>query len=304
MKKVIFLFSIISLLMVALACNLPITTKTEVTALPPDKTVTDTPGSPEVPTDEPPAQEPTAEDPLTDEPFVCNEHMTLGSAFGVEFCTPTAIASGFTQAMIPEKLPDLNNAPWDFNPDTIEIVLTDYPIDNLYHDPMILIYPIDDFIALGENIEGIVTNLETLLADQPPNPDTIPFLPIYNAAQMMQGNVSYLDFRNGSGVRFITQYGQAAAPISNDCATYSFMGLTDNGQYFVSATFPINHELFYPDVLTEPAEGWEIFSENFMGYINNMESELAMQQPESFIPNLQLLDEMMSSFLIPVDTLP
>jgi hypothetical protein len=293
-KEKVFL-AVITLLSAALACNLPNTTKKEITPLPATETITETSSL---------IMEPT-ENLITEEPpFTCSKYMTPGSAFGVEFCFPTAIASGFSQAIIPEKPSNLDAAPWDFNPDTIEVVLTDYPVDNLYYAPTVLIYPVEDYKALGENIETIVINLETLLADQPPNPDAVPFLPIANAAQMMQAKVSYLDFRNGSGVRFITQYGQGAAPISNDSAVYSYMGITDNGQYLISVTFPITHDLFYPDVLTEPEEGWMSFAENFTSYINNMETALSIQPPESFTPNIQLLDEMMASFLIPTAAIP
>lgn len=287
-------------LLVVLACNLP--TRTSV----PKANLTDVDLGLSTQTEEPTVQHLTAESPTETEepPFACSEYMSPGSAFGVEFCFPIAIASGFSHTLLSEKLPSFDAAPWDFNPETIEVTLVNYPVDNMYHDPKILIYPINDFIALGENIEAIINDLEMLLIDQPPNPETIPFLPIYNAAQMMQAYVGYLDFRNGSGVRFITQYGQAAAPISNDSAIYSFMGLTNDGQYFLSATFPINHELFYPDGLTEPAEGWETFSENFMGYITNMESELAAQPPESFTPDIRLLDEMLASIFIPPDAIP
>ncbi len=299
MKKATPFFIASIILMTVLACNLP--TRMPIPTADDTDVDMDTPGktsqlTEEQLTDEPPT---ATEEP----PYACSEHMAPGSAFGIEFCYPITITSGFIQSMLPEKLPSFDAAPWDFNPDTIEITLVNYPVDNMYHDPTILIYPINDFIALGENIEAIVNDLKTLLADQPDSPDTIPFLPIYNAAQMMQAYVGYLDFRNGSGVRFITQYGQAAAPVNNDSAIYSYMGLTNDGQYFVSATFPINHELFYPDGLTEPAEGWEIFSENFMGYIENMESELAMQSPESFTPDIGLLDEMMASLLIPADAI-
>jgi hypothetical protein len=62
--------------------------------------------------------------------------------------------------------------------------------------------------------------------------------------------------------------------------------------------------LFYPDVLTEPEEGWMSFAENFTSYINNMETALSIQPPESFTPNIQLLDEMMASFLIPTAAIP
>ena len=283
-----------------LACDLPSGSETQTSV--PDETEITTETQP--PVEETITEEAITEDTPTEEPFTCETGMTSGLAFTVEFCYPNSVASGFTQTLIPEKTLTLEAMPWEFNPDTIEIILTDYPIENRYHEPVILIYPIDDFIALGENIETIVTNLEILLTDQPPNPNVIPFLPTYNAAQTMQAKVSYFDFRSGSGVRFITMYSQAAVPISNDAAIYSYMGITHDGQYFISATFPVTHDLFYPDVLTEPEEGWQTFAANFETYITTMETDLSLESDDSFTPALSHFDSMMASFYIPPDAIP
>jgi hypothetical protein len=69
-------------------------------------------------------------------------------------------------------------------------------------------------------------------------------------------------------VRFITQYSQAALPVSNDSAFYAFIGITDDGAYLVSATLPVTHPLFVADGMTEPAEGWAAFVENYEAYID------------------------------------
>jgi len=193
---------------------------------------------------------------------------------------------------------------WGVNPDYIEITLTGYPVANEYHDPIIRIYPVDDFVTLEPQIETMVNELQALLASGATNPSSIPFVPIFNAAQMMQAQVTYLSFRNGTGVRFITQYSQAAMPISNDSAFYAFIGLTEDGLYLISATMPINHPAFYPDMMTEPPEGWAAFSENFTTYLNTMEADLLTQPPEAFIPPLSPLDAMMASFSIPSESIP
>ncbi len=305
MKRLKYIFAIIALLAAILACNLPTESAPETAAPDETDTVAETEAiTEEISTEEPAVEDATTKEPATEEPFTCEAGLMSGLAFSVEFCYPIAVASGFTYIMIPEMLPTPDGMPWEFNPDTIEITLSDYPIENMYHGPTVLIYPVDDFIALGSNIETIVTNLEILLADQPANPNVIPFLPTYNAAQMMQAKVSYLDFRNGSGVRFITQYSQAAVPVSNDAAIYSYMGITDDGDYFIAATFPITHDLFYPDILTEPMEGWETFAANFEDYINTMEADLALEADDSFTPALSHFDSMMASFYIPLDAIP
>ena len=41
-------------------------------------------------------------------------------------------------------------------------------------------------------------------------PDALPFFTNWNAAQMMATQVEYIDFQNGSGVRYLTRYGQGS----------------------------------------------------------------------------------------------
>jgi hypothetical protein len=306
MKSRLYLFALIVVLLAALACSLP-WDPTEETSLPADnQVITATVPEPVANTDvvepEAPTEQPT--EAPTPKPFACGLGMVSAAAFSVEFCYPGQYSNGFSQAVIAENPPDGEMPIWGVNPDTIEITLSGYPIENEYHDPIIRIYPVDDFVALEPRIQTLVSELQSLLASGATNPPSIPFVPIFNAAQMMQAQVTHLNFRNGKGVRFITQYSQAAIPISNDNAFYAFIGLTDDGAYLISATMPINHPLFYDDMYTEPAEGWATFSENFESYVSNMETELLTQLPDSFFPVLLPLDDMMTSFLIPPDAIP
>jgi hypothetical protein len=301
MKRVSVFLAIFALMAAALACSLPGQSTPEVPATTEAVTETAVVTETEIAT-EAPTEAVTEES--TNSPYACAPGMIQGMAFTVEFCYPGAYATGFNQSMIAEVAPDPNMAPWDFNPTTIEISLVGYPVPNEYHTPTVHIYPVADYIALEPNIQITINDLQTLLTNQDPNPSSVPFLPIYNAAQMMQAKVSYLQFRNGTGVRFITQYGQAALPINNVSAIYAFMGLTSDGQYLISATFPVTHPDFAADNMTEPAEGWATFSENYETYINDMEAYLAGQSDNTFTPDLTQLDEMMSSFLVPVDAIP
>jgi len=259
------------------------------------------------PESDPPSETPQAETPTeqpTEEPFVCGLKMVATSAFSVEFCYPGQYSNGYIQARVVEN-PPVDDLPiWGVHPDMIEITLTGYPVDNQYHDPIVRIYPVADFVALEPRIQTLVDDLGALLASGATDPASIPFVPIFNASQMMGAQVTHFDFRNGKGVRFITQYSQAAVPISNDSAFYAFIGLTDDGAYLISATLPVTHPLFDEDGMTEPEQGWEAFAENFETYLDNMETELTTQPPDAFFPHLSSLDQMMASFLIPPDAIP
>lgn len=44
---------------------------------------------------------------------------------------------------------------------------------------------------------------------------------------------------DGGGIRYLTQFGQAAGLITNPELFYTFQGLTDDGAYYVAAVFPV-----------------------------------------------------------------
>jgi hypothetical protein len=306
MKHRLYLLALIALLLALPACALP-WTPAEDTPTPSDieeiiETEPDPTDSAEIIETDVATEEPIEEP--TEIPFTCGLGMAPASAFALEFCYPEQYTNGFMQVQVPENPPSDDVPPWGVIPNMIELTLTGYPVENQYHDPIVRIYPVADFVALDPHIQTIVDDLQALLASQDPNPASIPFVPIFNAAQMMQAQVTYLDFRNGKGVRFITQYGQAALLINNDSAFYAFIGITDDGAYLVSATMPITHPLFFPDMLTEPAEGWQTFAENLETYLSKKETDLLTQPADSFFPHLTPLDEMMASFLIPPDAIP
>lgn len=306
MNRRILLLTVMTLLLTVLACSLS-WEPAEETALPAETEVF-IPAEPEptATTEILPTAVPTDILPIepTKEPFACGPGMVAGLAFSVEFCYPGQYSSGYMQVRLPEN-PRTEDFPfWGFHPEMIEITLAGYPVENAYHDPIVRIYPVAELVAMDVLYQDQVSELQTLLTNQDPAPDSIPFVPVFNAAQVMQAQVTYLEFRNGSGVRFITMYSQDAAPISNDSAFYAFIGLTDDGSYLISATMPITHALFYPDVYTEPAEGWAAFSNNYTTYVSAMEANLLTQPQDTFFPHLTPLDAMMASFLIPPDAIP
>jgi hypothetical protein len=118
---------------------------------------------------------------------------------------------------------------------------------------------------------------------------------IFNAGQMFLSKVAYLQFQNGRGVRFLTQYGQAISPIGWPMMFYSFQGFTDDGVYYISAMLPVTHpSLPHPDDVTLD----EAFMNNFETYRDELEIQLNGEQDSTFMPSLILLDEFVESLLV------
>lgn len=126
--------------------------------------------------------------------------------------------------------------------------------------------------------------------------NSLPFLPFFNAQSMMHTRGEYFSFRNGSGIRYLTQFGQAAGPIHNRELLYTFQGLTDDGAYYVAAVFPVAQA----DLPADIASADTSFPDGFEAYIQGMKAALAAADPASFTPNLETLDGMVTTITLQI----
>jgi hypothetical protein len=188
---------------------------------------------------------------------------------------------------------------FDSYPQNIEFMLIGYPVLNHSYEPKITVYPIGEYHSLSSLTVQEVDHLKQVLGDQ----NTIgilqhaPFLPVPYAAQMFSTNLSRIDFQNGSGIRYLTMYVQNAYPVDNQNLFYTFQGITDDDQYYISAIFPVTH-LDLPFDGGSQINDWMTFYENFQSYLEDTKYWFNNQSPDQFSPNLLKLDEMIASFEI------
>ena len=125
----------------------------------------------------------------------------------------------------------------------------------------------------------------------------LPYLPVLNAGQLITARIEYLDFQNGTGVRYLTQFGQDVFPINNADLIYTFQGLTGDGLYQISATFPIQSTDLPSTGNETPYDYWE-FSSAFPDYAAGISALLEEESSGSFSPTIDLLDAMLRSLLV------
>ena len=179
-------------------------------------------------------------------------------------------------------------------PQRAVFTLLGYPIISHLFKPQIFIYPAAEFKSLSSNAAAEIANLQILLKNKPNKVRTVPFLPFFEAAQQIHAQMKYMDFKNGRGVRFLTQYDQALLSINNNELIYTFQGLTDDGKWYVSAVLPVNHPSLPADGRVTPTQA-AVFERDFPGYIAET-TELLNNQPDaSFRPDLSRLDALLSS---------
>ncbi len=194
-------------------------------------------------------------------------------------------------------VPASDNAPyWEVLPAYTRLTLQGYPVANHLLQPQIFIYPVKELEQANDGAAQIVASLQSLIAS-PKEIAHMPFLPLFNASQVMHTQIQYLDFKNGHGLRYLTQFDQGIMPINNYELIYTYQGLTNDGKYYVAAVLPVtNPGLPADDKVTgqEPQD----FVNDFPKYVATVTATLNTQAADTFTPDLTQLDAMFSSLEI------
>lgn len=187
--------------------------------------------------------------------------------------------------------------PSDTYPTYFEFNLDGYAVSDHFHDPKIRVYPVEEFQIISPYAANIIDNLQQTLNNQPEGglSSNLPFLPMFNAAQFFSAKVEYFDFQNGSGIRYLTMYGQGISPVDNTNLFYTYQGITNDGRYYISAILPVIN-VGLPNDGSSQVEDWIAFEENWENYLSETLIWLEEQAPQNFYPNLEKLDLMMASF--------
>ena len=216
---------------------------------------------------------------------------------GASFSFDPSLASQAVGKTVPP-VTDQNGAPWEIAPQSIQFDFNGYLLSGTFNQPALMIYPVDAYKSANDVVIPIITNLQDLLKTSPASPSqALPFLPTWNAAQIMHSNVAYLKFKNGEGVRYLAEYGQAIFPINNYMLFYTFQGLTQDGKYYISLLLPVNNPILPADEKI-PESDYGTFSSNFENYLKDTQTKLMAQPPSSFKPDLSLLDALVQSLLV------
>ena len=212
---------------------------------------------------------------------------------------------GTIQAALPydPKLPANPNG----HPEHLRIAFDNEPLTPSVsgQQRQLLIYPAATYRAIyqaqgNHEIARTIDTLKALLSDNPPALEgELPFLPPLGASQAFGAQIKPLSFQNGSGLRYITQYAQDATPITNEGIFYTFQGLTNDGQYYISLIYPISTASLPNSYEESP---WSNDNDAFMAaydkYLQETTQTLNGLPPTDFTPSLEQLDAMIQSLIV------
>lgn len=228
--------------------------------------------------------------PASEEPVTTVEFQ------GAEFDFPSSMA----ESVWPEiraALPPSEGGAW-VSPEHIRFTFADRSKPDTFRlhgvgGPQILIYPAGEYSTMSEIAKGQIEALQVLMDARPPAPEgEIPFLPLVNAGQVFHAQVQYLEFQNGSGVRFLTHYSQeVVGRLTKENVFYTFQGLTRDGKYYVAALFPITSPGLRDEMLEEP---WDVAQARLAEDIQHLDS----LSSQAFEPDLEVLDRIIESLAV------
>ena len=217
------------------------------------------------------------------------------------------IASGFSGNQFPRAEGD-NVALWEVTPGHTQITLEGYLLQGKFHQPQVLVYPATEYAVMVPGAFESMHRLRNMMYDPSlsTSADQLPAVPFFNAAPVFASNLQPISFQNGSGMRFLTEYAQNAAPVNNQDLFYHFQGFTDDGEYYIVAILPITAPTLaeirdpgaalplggvaYPDI-TNP-------NVDMPGYYSAVTDLLNATSQDAFTPPINQLDALIQSIQI------
>ena len=191
--------------------------------------------------------------------------------------------------------PRQNEQPgWGTAPEHIKFELDGYVLYGTFHEAHILVYPAQEYAAVNEGAARNIASLQAILnGSAAPTAENLPGIAAFNAGQLFAAQIQIIQFANGSGVRFLTEYGQYFATANNHDLFYQFQGLTSDGKYYIIAVLPASHPLLAFDEKPEtvpptggiPFPGYDNESA-LTTYYTDVVNLLNSATPESFQPTL------------------
>jgi hypothetical protein len=220
---------------------------------------------------------------------------------------PTVLGTGVTVVEFPRAEGE-EVAPPEITPGHFVFTIEGYILQNKFHQPQIFIFPAREYAELVPAAGESIHRLEAILQGQivSPNAEQLPFIPFFNAAQVFASNIQVVNFQNGSGIRFLTEYSQYAAPVNNHEIFYLFQGLTSDGSYYVVAILPITSSVL-PETsdpaATIPDGGIPLpdindVNADWQAYYSSVTAVLNELPPTAFSPTIEQLDLLINSIRV------
>jgi hypothetical protein len=221
---------------------------------------------------------------------------------GISLSYDTALASSVWGEVLPRLVTD-DGPFWENLPQHVRFILNSYPVPREFWTPNVSVFPVRELLRDQPLVESDVNTLRSLIARRPnlrsqypllltdrPGITPPPYVPPINAGQIVSPKMEYVNFANGSGIRYLTYLSQGLSPISTNGLIYVYQGLTSDGNSYVSVIVPVESAI--------QRDAPPLEDEQILAYNRDIAQSLDRASNADFTPNLTLLDDMVRSIRI------
>jgi hypothetical protein len=218
----------------------------------------------------------------------------LAVSYGnVQLAIPSNLASGTTNVTTTDiESPYINPSAGQM-PQHAKIILNGYPIQGASWQPQIIVFNAGQYARYTDLTQHIISGLRGMRYQHgQPLPQGLPAGPFSAAVQSV-------NFVNGNGIRYLTQFDQSPLPVNNRELFYYFHGITNNGTYYVQVILPVQAPFLAPDENPNsplPRNGIPFHGDQ--SYFNAIAQQLNTTPPSQFSPSLTSLDALVQSITI------
>lgn len=236
----------------------------------------------------------SAGEPTASQPEQLTPDGTPVDTAEISFLIPTGVANDAASTTATDvELPYINPGGGDM-PSHVKITLNLYTLSGTGIEPQILVFRTDEYSGYSELTAMMMSELQSLqYADGQSLPEHL--------GSDFIAQTHGLSFKNGHGVRYLTQIMTNFMPINNKDLYYYYQGMTNDGKFFLQAMLPINTAYLPADDNPNtplPADGIPFNMDDFPGYLNAVTEKLDSTETYNFNPFLDALDEMIESMQV------
>jgi hypothetical protein len=227
---------------------------------------------------------------------------------GVAFSFDEVLGSGTSITQVPGQPSD---AEQPFEPDVAHLAFTLYgPRDEGARVPRVGVAPSVVRFYRTADLTGTqsaqqLDELTSLLAERPDlaaymevtddgSGDSLPFVPVIPAAQVIRARAQYVDTAQVTGVAYVTVLRQDISPFASSDFWYTFQGLSTDGSWYVSADFVVDASMF-PEEVTVKDANRIADATHYPAYLKDSIQALNEAAPNAFAPPLTTIDALVQS---------
>ncbi len=212
----------------------------------------------------------------------------------------TSFSSLFGGTVVVQQIPEmLETEEYLRTPSFDRIELNGYPVTGHSQLPVVQVFPVGEYRTVnaiaGEEIDGVQSAIISQSISSSEYQYYLYFLPFNNLVPIIRAKEAFLDFQNGRGMRYITQFSQSFTSMNNREMIYTYQGITSDGRFYISVIMPLSHPALSMYDESRPTFTFDNIPPGFFIDQTNL---LNSQPEESFTPSLADLDAMMRSLKV------